>query len=216
MSEAKGTWTEQELDALRDRVASSMSEKRFAHTAAVEQMVARLAALYAPDQTVMLRVAALLHDVTKELTVEQHQDICHRYGLSFTREDEMSPKTLHARTAAVLIPEQYPDFAGADVISCVRWHTTGRVGMTLCEQLVYLADYIDESRKFRDCVILREYFWGAHPESMTEDERLRHLNRTMILSFDMTMRGLLEDGSPISPDTVLARNDLLRFCEKGE
>ena len=128
----------------------------------------------------------------------------------------MSPKTLHARTAAVLIPEQYPDFAGADVISCVRWHTTGRVGMTLCEQLVYLADYIDESRKFRDCVILREYFWGAHPESMTEDERLRHLNRTMILSFDMTMRGLLEDGSPISPDTVLARNDLLRFCEKGE
>jgi nicotinate-nucleotide adenylyltransferase len=209
MIEWKDTWTAEELDALRESVRSTMSEKRFVHTAAVEQMAMRLADLYAPEKKTLLRVAALLHDVTKEYTTQQHMAICHEHGIPCSMEDERSPKTFHAKTAAVLIPERYPCFAHPEVMDCVRWHTTGRKDMSLCEKIIYLADYIDESRKFKDCVILREYFWSAHPEAMEQTERLRHLNRTMIISYDMTMRGLMEDGSLISPDTVLARNDLL-------
>ena len=81
--------------------------------------------------------------------------------------------------------------------------------MTLEEKLVYLADYIDLSRTFPDCVTLRNAFFEAEPEAMNESERLAHLDRVLILSFDMTIRALLEDGAPISPDTFEARNDLL-------
>ena len=63
--------TEKMLDELRERVMESMSHKRFVHTVAVEQMVARLAALFCPDQTILLRAAALLHDVTKEKTTTE-------------------------------------------------------------------------------------------------------------------------------------------------
>ena len=216
MSEWREQWTESEIDALREQVAATMSEKRFLHTAAVEKMAARLADVYAPEKKDLLRVAALLHDITKEYTADQHKEICHAYGLSCTREDERSPKTFHARTAAAVIPDRYPVFACPEVIDCVRWHTTGRSDMTLCEKLVYLADYIDESRKFKDCVVLREYFWGAHPEQMSATERLCHLDRTLVLSFDMTVRGLMEEGALVSSDTILARNDLLLSREKGE
>ena len=209
MGEWKDTWTEEEISSLREQVRDTMSEKRFTHTAAVEKMAVRLAELYVPEKTSLLRVAALLHDMTKEYTVERQREICCAYGLACSAEDERSPKTFHAKTAALLIPTHHPRFAHPEVIDCVRWHTTGRVNMTLCEKIIYLADYIDESRKFKDCVILREYFWGANPEAMSGEERLRHLNRTLILSYDMTMRGLLEEGALISPDTVLARNDLL-------
>ena len=92
-------------------------------------------------------------------------------------------------------------------MNAVRWHTTGRAGLTLTEQLLYLADYIDESRLFPDCVRLRSFFWGANPERMTEEERLVHLRRTLIMSFDMTMRALISEGAVISPDPVLARNE---------
>ena len=80
--------------------------------------------------------------------------------------------------------------------------------MTLTEKLIYLADYIDMSRKFGDCVALRDYFFGADIEAMTEEERRAHLDETLLISYDMTMRGLIEKSAPISPETIAARNEL--------
>ena len=201
--------TESMLNALREEIRSSMSEKRFRHTAEVEQMAIRLGELYAPDKIPMLRGAALLHDLTKEYSKDHHLMICAQKNIPLTKEDVHAPKTLHARTAAALIPDRFPAFASEELLSCVRWHTTGRRGMTLCEKLIYLADYIDLSRTFEDCVRLREYFFSANPEAMGEEERLAHLRNTLILSFDMTVRGLLEEGAPVSPDTMDARNQLI-------
>lgn len=200
---------EQTLDQLRNEIRTSMSEKRFRHTAEVEKMVARLGALYAPDRIPMLRAAALLHDLTKEYSSDRQLMLCAQQGIPLTKEDVHAPKTLHARTAAALISEQYPALASEELIGCVRWHTTGRKNMTLCEQLLYLADYIDLSRTFEDCVRLREFFFSADLERMSREERVTHLRRTLILSFDMTVAALLTEGLPISPDTVDARNQLV-------
>ncbi|MBO5842217.1 MAG: HD domain-containing protein, partial [Clostridia bacterium] len=57
---------------LRERVTADMSPKRARHTLAVEQMAARLYVLYCPEKEQMLRIAALLHDVTKEWSTERH------------------------------------------------------------------------------------------------------------------------------------------------
>ena len=202
-------FTKESLDALRESLKDTMSEKRYRHTVAVEDMVARLAALYCPEKTDVLRAAALLHDITKELDTEEQMSICRERGVELEDNAEYAPKTLHARTAAVLIPERYPAYAHPEVISAVRWHTTGHAYMTLGEKLVYLADYIDESRRFPDCVRLRKLFWDAHPERMIPDERAEHLRDVLIVSYEMTVRGLLDDGALISTDTMLARNELV-------
>ena len=203
------TFGENELTALREAVISKMSPKRFNHTAAVEDMVTRLATLYCPEQIPTLRAAALLHDITKEYDIPTQIRILREAGEEVKPGEEFSYKTFHARTAAIIIPEQYPAYADETVISAVRWHTTGREGMTLTEQLLYLADYIDESRIFPDCVRLRSYFWNDHPENMSPEDRLVHLRRTLIMSFDMTMRALLSECAVISPDTAFARNELV-------
>ncbi len=211
------TISETALDALRQSLRDTMSEKRYRHTVEVEKMAVRLGELYAPDCIETLRAAALLHDITKEYNKDHQLYLCATYGLAVSREDLYAPKTFHARTAAAKIPEAYPEFATEEVIGCVRWHTTGRRGWSLCEQLVYLADYIDLSRTFADCVRLRNYFFDAHPEQMSEGERLRHLYQTLILSFDMTIAALLEEGTPISPDSFEARNELVvRVASEGK
>lgn len=202
-------YNQSEILMLRERVTADMSEKRARHTLAVEQMAARLAALYCPEKEQMLRVAALLHDVTKEWKTERHVAFLEERGAEVTELDVAAPKTLHARTAALLIPEEFVEFADPEVISAVRFHTTGREDMTLCEQIVYLADYIDESRTFPDCVTLRHAFWDAEPEKMPENARREHLSRVLVQSFNMTIAGLLEDGAPVSPDTFCARNSLI-------
>lgn len=203
------TFGEADLTVLREFVMGQMSPKRFHHTAAVEDMVTRLATLYCPEEIPALRAAALLHDITKEYDIQTQIGLLKRAGKRVSAGDEFSHKTFHARTAALLIPDNYPAFNCETVVNAVRWHTTGREGMTLTEKLLYLADYIDESRLFPDCVRLRAFFWDAHPERMTYDERRIHLRRTLIMSFDMTMRALLSEGAVISPDTALARNELV-------
>ena len=47
---------------------------------------------------------------------------------------------------------------------------------------------------------------------MTEDEKNAHLRDTLILSYDMTIRGLLDENSPVAKDTFDARNELV--CER--
>ncbi|MBR3894900.1 MAG: HD domain-containing protein [Clostridia bacterium] len=201
--------TEQSLDGLRERVMHEMSPKRFRHTLAVEQMVERLCALFCPEESLRMRAAALLHDLTKELDTAGQTALCHQMGISLTPADLLAPKTLHARTAAARIEVDFSEFSDPVVIDAVRWHTTGRAGMTLTEKLLYLSDYIDLSRTFSNCVILRHYFFGAAPESMNGEERLALLRDTLILSYDMTIRDLLDEGIPVAEDTVMARNELL-------
>ena len=205
--------TEEMLDCLRGELeeklrAGKMSEKRFFHTVEVEKMAARLGEIYAPEKISILRAAALLHDVTKEYSTDMQLKLCAEYAIDIGEIDLYAPKTLHARTGAAVAGKEYADFVTDEVLGCIRWHTTGRAGMTLCEKLVYLADYIDMSRKFDDCVKLREYFFSVEFDSMTKEQRIAHLDNTLLLSFDMTIEGLLETRTPISPDTVAARNEI--------
>lgn len=209
MNQSKYPFGEAELTALRQRILSEMSPKRYHHTAAVEDMVVRLATLYCPEEIPALRAAALLHDITKEYDIPTQMALLTEAGQPPVKGEEFAHKTFHARTAALLIPDNYPAFNCETVVNAVRWHTTGREDMTITEELLYLADYIDDSRLFPDCVRLRSFFWDAHPERMTMEDRLVHLRRTLIMSFDMTIRALLAECAVISPDTALARNQLV-------
>lgn len=201
--------TEEQLTDLRARATEGMSVKRLTHTLAVEDMAARIAALYAPDEIFRLRAAALLHDLTKEKKADEQIALCRELGLPVTGFDRLAPKTFHARTAAALIPVRFPEFADPVILGAVRWHTTGHKGFALTEKIIYLADFIDESRTFPSCVALRRYFWDADPASMSSREREIHLRNTLIRSFDYVLEELIEERLPIAPDTVEARNELI-------
>lgn len=202
--------TEDMLTMLRKRIGSSVSHKRFEHILGVERMVAKLAEIYMPDELQRLRAAALLHDATKEYSVEKNLQIYKRCGIPGGGQDVLAPKIMHAKTAAALIPEMFPEFDDPFIISAVRWHTTGRENMQLHEKLLYLADYIDDTRKYKDCEELRDYFFSFDFDNVTDNEkRLEHLDKTLVLSFKYTIQGLLEEDIPLCMDTVLARNDLL-------
>lgn len=200
---------ERELVSLRERIGAGMSEKRYKHTLAVEDMAGRLAELYCPEKKSKIRAAALLHDMTKEYDTERQIGLCKEYGQDLTADDIASPKTLHARTAAILIPMMYPEFSDIEIINAVRYHTTGCADMTLFEKLIFIADYIDDTRKHAECVRLRDMFWDARPQDMEMTERLGHLDRVMLESLNTSIVSLVEDGGIINCDTVSARNSLV-------
>jgi hypothetical protein len=119
----------------RECESGRMSQKRCRHILEVEKMAQRLADIYLPEHKDALRAAALLHDLTKEFSAEEHMAIFEKYSIKLSEADAVTPKVWHAMSAAAIIPERFCAFATDEIVGAVRWHTTGHAGMTLCEKL---------------------------------------------------------------------------------
>ena len=195
---------ERALDALREELRKTVSQKRFAHTLGVEQTVARMAEIYCKEKSGMLRAAALLHDCTKEYDEKRTKEVLSREGIKLRPDEKESPQIWHAITAPLEICRLYPDLATEELLSCVRWHTTGREGMTQSEAILYLADVIEPTRDYPTCVALRERFWGANPADMSEEERAVHLCDVLRASLVGVRESLMARGLPVCEETLLA------------
>ena len=193
------------LDDLRKLIKGALSDFRRSHTEGVERMAARLARIYAPERENEMRAAALLHDVTKEKKTDEQIAICNRYKYELRKDEIGSPAILHAITASLIIPDEHPDFATDEIISAVRWHTTGRENMSLFEKIIYLADYIEETRKYEECIALRNMFFDAMPEKMTAADAEQHLDRVIWHSLDITVKDIESKGGKVCAETIAAK-----------
>ena len=130
------TLNEGMLDVLRKSLVDTnlcgkMSDKRLRHILEVEKMAERLAELYIPEKVLVLRAAALLHDVTKECSFDEQIALCAEFDIKIGDAEYYAAKTLHAMTGAKIISRKYPEFDIEEISECVRWHTTGKAGMSL-------------------------------------------------------------------------------------
>ena len=198
------------VDILREKIKQKMSSYRLSHTLGVEKTAKELGELYMPESIEELCIAALLHDITKELSVEEHVEILKKNGVTVTEDDIKSPKTLHAKTAEFEANESFSEFINERIAKALRYHTTGNKDMTLFDAIIYLADYIEDTRTFEDCVTLRKYFWDAEPQKMSQKAREIHLWQTVVLSLDMTVRDIESAGGYVSGETLLAREAIAK------
>lgn len=183
--------------------------KRFKHTLGVQREAYELGMIYLPEKAEKLAFAGLLHDITKDFDTEKQIELCKSYNISIDL-NNIVPKLLHSKTGCEYARRTFgSELIDDEVYYGIYYHTTGRKNMNLFESIIYLADYIEAGRTFVDCVILREYFYGEIKKAQSYAEKLEVLRQTMILSFDFTIKGLIEDGKQIDSDTVEARNYFL-------
>ena len=205
-----------DLNALRAQVSERLGDYRKRHVLSTEQEAAKIAAIYIPEAEETVRISALLHDITKEYTTEMHCRIFAENGIEPDSTLLASPKTLHALTAALLIPKEFPEYATKEVVSAVKHHTTGCADMSVLDCVIYLADYMEPLRSFEDCVALRSFFWNGIAHAKTERDKEIHLYKTMVRSFDLSIKTLLAESSVIAPDTFYARNAFLHKLKLAE
>ena len=188
-----------------------LSEKRMCHTEGVVRAAVLLASRHFPEiAPETAELAALFHDYTKEYTVQQHLQVLASYGQTAAEDELEAPKLLHARTAALIAEKEYR--LSPEIVSAIRWHTTGRENMSPLECVIYFADYIEDTRTFPACVRLREYY---EKQYASLKDKSRALNKALVRSFDITIRDLLSEGKTVDPNTVSARNHYLRSRKKG-
>ena len=196
------------LARARHLVEDSLSEKRCSHVFAVTEEMRLLARVFElSEEENDLLLAALLHDITKEKTLEAQLQLCAEYGIILSAEDRAVPKGLHAITGAAFAAREFS--LSAPFADALRWHTTGRANMTLYDKLLFLADYIEKTRTWGPCRALRRLFWKQIKSAKTTAEKETVLNHVVRVGLDSTLQDLLEEERFIHPDTIAARNDLL-------
>lgn len=201
-----------ERDPLIAFVKNHIDGYRYKHTCSVAEECERLAYLFGLSfaDRGRLHKAAMLHDVTKQLTTEEQVALLRRYGEDATPEELASPKTLHARTGALLVQNTRPTLADEGICHAIAVHTTGDTQMTLFDWLLYLADYIEPLRTFPDCVKLRELFYGGIRDGR---DKYRVLYEVLLASFEMTIDALRAEGAPIHPNTLAVQAALRASSE---
>jgi predicted HD superfamily hydrolase involved in NAD metabolism len=196
--------TDDMLSQLRQNVKQCMSQARYEHTLGVETVATYIGESLVVVDLNKIRAAALLHDVTKEYSFAKQLKICEEFGIMLRDDEKLSPAIIHSITAAAIIPSQYFDFCDSEIISCVRWHTTGKKAMSLAEKIIYLSDYIEPSRTHVACVALRNEFFSNNSNSSNNNDRLKCLDDAVIKALEQTIAHLAQKGAQVNPDTLEA------------
>lgn len=136
---------QEEIEKIQDRLQEKISPKLFRHVVGVRYTAEALAMRYgiSMDQA---GIAGVLHDCAKYMTGEKMYKKCQKYQIDISPSEEKNPMLLHAKLGAYLAEHKY-GVQDPEVFSAIRWHTTGKEDMSVLEQIIFLADYIEPHRK---------------------------------------------------------------------
>ena len=144
----------------------------------------------------------MLHDVMKNADAESHLNELEKAGVELSLLELANRKVWHQFSGAAFL-ENEKIITDEEILGAVRWHTTGRAGMTLLEKIVYTADFISADRKYKDVDVVRKL----------ADISLEH---AILYTSRYTIEKLVSDDKIIHPATVECFNDmLLYFAGKG-
>ena len=130
-----------------------LSPHRFQHTIGVWDCAIKLAEKYHANIE-KTAIAALLHDCAKPYKKKESVELGKQYGIEFDEWEMLEPKLMHATLGAVLAREVY-GITDQEILSAIKFHTTGRENMTLIEKIIYIADFIEPNRNFEGVETLR-------------------------------------------------------------
>ena len=127
------------------KVKEKVRKKRFKHILGVEQAALELAR--ANDYELeKASVAALVHDYAKERSDSEFKALIVQTGLE---QDLLNWNNFiwHGVVGAEIIKKELK-ITDEEILNAVRRHTVGAKEMTMLDQIVYVADYIEPGRDF--------------------------------------------------------------------
>lgn len=183
-----------ENDFIVNVIKNRLDKERFEHTLRVCKEAEMLAVIYGADAE-KCKIASLIHDMAKNLSDRELLKSSINIGIDIDEIQYNFPQLLHGPLAAALAYKEF-SIEDDDILNAVRYHTTGRAGMSLVEKIVYLADLIEVGRSFSGLQELREKAYC-------------NLDEALIVSCNMTIEYVIRRNLVIHPLTIEFRNNLL-------
>ncbi|MCY8399135.1 bis(5'-nucleosyl)-tetraphosphatase (symmetrical) YqeK [Bacillus haynesii] len=174
-------------------VQEQLTEQRYIHTVGVMETAVKLAERFGADVK-KAEIAAIFHDYAKFRPKEEMKQIILDGGgplevLDFHHE------LWHAPAGAALVKTEV-GITDEDILSAIRFHTSGRPNMTLLEKVIYVADYIEPGRRYPGVEEVR---------TLAEED----LDLALIQALKNTITFLISKNQAVYPETVATYNALV-------
>ena len=176
-----------QIPYFRQRLQDKLPPMPYEHSLGVAYTAMALAMRYEYDLD-RAEVAGLLHDCAKYYTDGEIIKKCRKHEIPLSEAELQAPAVLHAKYGAWLAEHRY-GVSDPEILSAIRWHTTGKAEMSLLDKIIYIADYIEPRRdKAPDLPRMRKLAF--------ED-----LDQTMFEILDGTLQYLRQKGGNVDPMT---------------
>ena len=188
------------FNELKEIVKSKMSLKRFTHTLGVVEMSEKLAKIYNANIE-KCKVAALLHDICKEMNMEYIKNICKNNFINeLSEEDLENNEILHGFAGAYYVKNEL-GINDKEILNAIKYHTVGAKDMTLLEKIVYIADAIEYGRNYPSVVEIRE-------------ETFKNLDKGILMEIEHKEKYLESIGKKSHPNTYKFKKEILKELNK--
>ncbi|WP_300282334.1 bis(5'-nucleosyl)-tetraphosphatase (symmetrical) YqeK [Peptacetobacter sp.] len=184
-----------DLNQIKEILKGMLTEKRYVHSINVANCAREMAKIYGEDEE-KAYLAGVVHDCAKYFKNDKVEEYVKKYNIELDELETGNISLSHSVIGAYVAKYDFK-IDDEDVISSVRYHTTGKVDMNLMEKIIYIADLIEVGRDYPGVEELRELVSNGK------------LDDAMIKSFDNTIALMLKKGNTIHPRSVAARNFMI-------
>lgn len=178
-----------------------LSDKRYRHSCEVAKAAKRLAKKYGADPD-KAEIAGILHDIMKDTPKDEQLKIMNRFGIILNDIEAVTPNLWHQISGAAYVEHEL-DIKDPEIISPIRWHTSGKKDMTLMEKVVFIADFVSDDRDYKGVDKMR----AIAKES---------LDKAIIEGLSFTISELAQNEKAIISDTFDAYNDAVMSVMRGK
>jgi predicted HD superfamily hydrolase involved in NAD metabolism len=181
------------MDSIYNYIEKHTSESRKNHIDGVISTADNLAKQYGVDRQ-KTKLAALCHDLYRGVKDDALNIYVKQLGLPKKYLDNAN--LAHSKIAAEKIHKDF-GIEDEEVLNAVRYHTTGRAGMSIIEKVIFLADSIEPGRNYPGVDEIRQ---------VAETD----LDRACLMSLERTIDYISKKGYFLDPDTLDAREWFLK------
>jgi predicted HD superfamily hydrolase involved in NAD metabolism len=179
---------------LRKEVKPLITKKRMKHSEGVVDAAEKMAQIFDVDVE-KARIAAILHDCAKNFSKKELIKEAKRFNLKVDSMEMAEPQLLHGPVGAIVARERF-GVVDEEILNAIRYHTTGRRGMSKLEKIIYVSDFTEPSRNFPGIEILRKLSG-------------ENLDEATLLALNNTVMYVISIGSVLHPRTIEARNEIV-------
>ena len=182
------------IDEMKVYLKNNLIENRYIHVLGVVETAIKLAQINEVDEK-KAEIAALAHDIAKNMTIYELKEIIDKNNIELSYDEEENQEIWHSIVGPIVAKEVFK-IEDEEILSAMRWHTTGKENMSKLDKVIYMADMIEPNRNFKGVDVLRR-------------ETFKDLDNGVLQGLNHTIKYLLNKDVPININSIKARNYLL-------
>ncbi len=129
------------IEKIEPQLKEMLSDKRYIHCFNTQKLASFLAQHYVVSPH-KVRIAAILHDCAKDLSVDLLKDYLKKYEIILDEIEKNEKQLWHGPVGAILAKEKF-GITDNEILRAIKIHSTLDKNASTLEKIIYVSDYME-------------------------------------------------------------------------